>query len=242
MNTTKTKKRFAETLNSLGLPAPKSYPARRYRIPAVSNMTGKLAGIKAINTSPLDNAYCRLMATRSCLGTICRQCYSRKMLLKHRKNARPGWILNGLLLSGDLLAEEDLPRFKPGEVVRFNGHGELINLKHAINLLAIVRANPKARVAWWTKRPSLVRDAIAHFGGQKPDNLVLIYSWPEVIWGEIPETVLPEHFDKVFFVVAPGADLEAGGWQINCGSKRCKDCMLCYTPGDRQRAIIERLK
>ena len=49
--------------------------------------------------------------------------------------------------------------------------------------------------------------------------------------------------DKTFTVYdKPGqAALEASGGCINCGSRKCLDCLLCYTKND-VRAINESLK
>ncbi len=90
----------------------------------VSTMTGKLKGLDAINTSPLDNNFCQTMSKNS--DNICHYCYSQKMLKGLRKNCRPSWKANGELLSESELTAEQLPKIKT-ELCRFSAHGELIN-------------------------------------------------------------------------------------------------------------------
>ena len=46
---------------------------------------------------------------------------------------------------------------------------------------------------------------------------------------------VPKHFDKVFNVV--NSDLPS----VNC-DKKCIDCMMCYTIGDKTEQIIEQIK
>jgi hypothetical protein len=200
-------------------------------------MSGKLGGILAINTSPLDNPFCNRMATESPPDTVCRQCYSRTTLQEHRRNARPAWVLNGLILSENALTWDTVPKFQPGSTIRFNGHGELINLLHAENLIWIAKYNPDSRFTLWTKRAYLVQEALQTQGG-KPKNLTLIYSNPRLVSGvrEI-QAVPPYRFDGVFNVARKGALVP-----VNCGKRRCLDCMACYGGEKDLFCIVERLK
>lgn len=179
----------------------------------VSQMTGKLDGIRAINTSPLDNSFCEHNSQREQL--ICAHCYSRSMLQRHRVNCREPWCRNGDILSSRLLTQDELPLIDT-ELCRFQAHGELHNAIHAENLYAIARKNPEVAFAFWTKRPELV-DILT-----RPDNVILIYSSPRV--GVRSE--LPRGFDKVFTVFTK--EQAESGVDINCGAKSCNDCRLCY--------------
>lgn len=145
----------------------------------VSRGSGKLAGIRSINTNPLTNEFCRaaslcppdLLPDKKKL--ICRQCYSIKMLKTFRKNCVPAFQRNSNLLRRAFLELRQFPPpFKPGEHVRFNSHGELINAHHLSNLYDICKFNPEVKFSLFTKRAELIRAHIT------PDNLTLIYSNP----------------------------------------------------------------
>jgi hypothetical protein len=58
--------------------------------------------------------------------------------------------------------------------------------------------------------------------------MVLIYSDP-IINGN---NELPEGFDKVFTVYTKQY-VKENNIDINCGGKKCKDCLLCYV-GDEK--------
>ena len=66
----------------------------------ISNMTGKLAGFKALNTNTLTNDYCIKMASCGDESIICKHCYSMEMLQGLRKNCAPAWQANSDILSG----------------------------------------------------------------------------------------------------------------------------------------------
>lgn len=186
-----------------------------------SVMTGKLEGIPGVSTSPLDNDFCNSMAKKS---TVCEECYSRRMLKGMRKNCRPRWKANGEWLSR-IQTNEDLASFgkklKPKHgIVRFHPHGELINLTHLINLYKIAESRPEITFALWTKRKDLTA------GTSKPKNLVLIYSNPVHPSKDYVMPIPPRGFDKVFNVVSKEYN---GQKVVNCGSKKCIECKLCYS-------------
>lgn len=181
----------------------------------VSKMTGKLAGISAINTSPLDNPFCLAMS-KGGKDLICSRCYSCAMLNGLRKKCRPSWKSNGDILSRAGLAESEIPRIKTA-YCRFSAHGELINRTHAENFFAIARANPDITFGFWTKRPELVDVA------SKPANVFLIYSSP-IINKSLP---LPVGFDRVFTVYTREY-AKKHNVAINCAGRKCSECLLCY--------------
>ena len=180
----------------------------------ISKMSGKLDGIRALNTDTVSNPFCQGM--RKCAANICAQCYSDNMLRTFRKNCRPAFQYNGGLLSSDT----DYPLNLRDDIFRISAHGELINYNHARNIMHIIKSNPDTFFAFWTKRPALVQKFIRAHG--KPANVNLIYSNPKT------DTVadLPGYFDKVFNVHT------TDNGDINCGARSCRGCMLCYTRND----------
>jgi hypothetical protein len=183
----------------------------------ISEMTGKLAHIRAISTNTLTNPFCQKMQKTD---AVCKSCYSQRMLEGLRRNCAPAWEQNSKLLSEDILPAGKIPVIKD-DIFRIMAHGELINETSAINLMNIVKSNPKTLFAWWTKRINLVKDLLK----DKPANLVMIYSNPKV---DDPSPVVPENFDKVFSVYSKTGSAELGKI-INCGALSCRGCMKCYT-------------
>lgn len=178
----------------------------------ISVMTGKLTGIRALNTNPLTNSFCIGMAKMK--DTICAECYSARMLRTFRQSCVPNFDHNARELNGWISAE-DLPRFND-KVFRISGHGEMETMCQFDNVMRFINANPFTHFGWWTKRAAMAHEWMSRY--PKPKNLTLIFSNP---WVDTDMPV-PKGFDKVFNV---RRDKKRG---INCKGK-CVDCMLCYT-------------
>ena len=193
-----------------------------------SKMTGKLEGIPALNTDTTSNKFCQAMSKRE--DTICSVCYSWNMLKTFRKNAVPRFKSNSDYLSYKIHDYDYLPKV-PSIVARLNGHGELINRNHLENLFRICDNQPKTTFSLWTKKYWLVHKLLDE-GRKKPPNIILIYSnpYPDL------ESELPREFDKVFNNVTNPNDTS-----INC-DRKCIECMMCYTLGDKTINIVEGVK
>jgi hypothetical protein len=195
-------------------------------VKVTTKMSGKMSGMVSINTSPKSNDYCNAMAKTS---AVCGSCYSHRLMSIY-KTADACFTRNGEALSSGILAASEVPRMN-AHTVRFNAHGELINMEHLINLGLIACHNPKATFTLWTKRKDIVEKWLRDWG--KPPNMILIYSSPKLD----RQSALPIGFDKVFTVY--GKDTQT---DINCGTKNCADCMTCYTLDDKTVYVNERLK
>ena len=200
----------------------------------ISKMTGKLDSLRSISTNTVTNRFCNDMHNAKA-ETICKVCYSHAMLNGFRKNCQASLQRNSDLLSKQLLSADELPVIKD-KVFRFNAHGELINMRHLLNLIAIVRHNPDTLFTLWTKRKDLINRLFKYELSEKPDNMILIFSNPKVS-NIIPEHKMPKHFDKTFNNVL---EHEAVQYQ-NCTGQQCKDCLLCYTHGTTP-TIVEKVK
>jgi hypothetical protein len=190
----------------------------------ISTMTGKLAGLQAINSNTLSNDFCSTMRKTD---SICKVCYSAAMLSGSRKNCAPAFERNSVLLSAALIPVDRMPYINAA-IFRFHGHGELINSVHLENIYRIAERNPATTFTLWTKRRDLIRT-----GRARPDNFILIYSNPSL------DKIMPRppaRFDKVFNNVR--ADYTG---PANCTGQRCIDCQLCYTPGG-ETVIVEHVK
>ena len=206
----------------------------------ISMMTGKLKGIPAVNTSPLDNPFCEKMSHVE--GAICQHCYSRRMLSGIRKNCRSGWKFNGEELSSRIFTVSEIKALHleekaPHGIVRFSAHGELINYKHAYNLIKIAQLYPALIFGLWTKRLDILNEVFVKAEIEKPDNLVVIYSNPFVDkeCSIIAIQAMYPFVDKVFSVVSKD------NGDVNCGARSCATCKLCYSK-DTTNVVIEKLK
>ena len=188
------------------------------KLKITKKMTGKLEGISSLNTDPFSNPFCMKMSKAP--DCVCSQCYSQAMLKAYRKACKKPWADNGEILSERLLLPQELPTIKK-DVFRFSAHGEIINKTMYMNYLAIARKNPNTSFTVWTKR----KDIIGKVGKDGVGNVILIYSSPKL---NDLNPVVPTNFDKVFTVYTPDV-AGPNDVKINCGKKKCVECMSCYT-------------
>ena len=181
----------------------------------ITNGSGKMTGIQSINTSTINNDFCsKMRATDS----VCSKCYAARYE-SFRKPLHDALVRNSKTLSESILPLSELPFFN-SNIVRFDSFGELINERHLKNLSNIARKNNHAIFTLWTKQQKLARDTFKSF--EKPENLILIYSSPKINL----EAKKPAYFDKVFTVYDKKT---AQDISINCGSKSCINCRICYS-------------
>jgi len=192
----------------------------------ISKMSGKLLGIPAINTDTTSNPFC---VRQKNTDTICGQCYSHRMLETYRKNCVPAFKRNTDLLS-TVIPVDYLPVLNFA-YVRHDGHGELVNYSHMVNIHNLAVKNPAVTFTLWTKRATLVRQY--HREYSQPDNLILIFSNPTI------DKVIgvPRGFDKVFNNVAPNSPVEQ-----NCTGQKCLQCLKCYRKDSGADIIVEAVK
>lgn len=198
----------------------------------ISKMTGKLEDFRAISTNTLTNPFCIKMYNSGKGDVICTKCYSMDMLQGLRKNCAPAWQHNSDMLSGGIIPDHMLPTILDA-YFRFSAHGELINMIHLENLHNIAAHNPHCNFALWTKRKDLVR----RFYSERPKlpNLILIFSNPKI---NRPMDTPPEFFDRTFNNV----EKHFKGIEQNCTGQKCRDCLLCYVPGNGVSQIVEAVK
>ena len=125
----------------------------------VSNMSGKLYGLQAINSNTLSNVFCQKENQSLNSDKICTICFSWYMLQTFRKGCVNAWEKNSVALSTTKLDWHDIVKlkFKKNDIVRLHGHGELINLLHLDNFVRICQHFCDKTFALWTKRVDLVR-------------------------------------------------------------------------------------
>jgi len=221
----------------------------------VSKLTGKLEGFESISNNTTTNKFCfdrwqNAKIKNKKAGKvvdICGVCYSQSMLHGMRKNMKPSLDRN------QFMAEREL---QPNEIPtilaafhRFDAHGELLTelvnpetgetiqkfdrFTHIENYCKIVEYNPHCQFVLWTKRTDIIKPFFNQ--RNKPANLTLVYSNPKT------NSILrqpPKHFDRTFNNVQADKFVE----EQNCTGQKCKDCMLCYTPNNGVKIIVEKIK
>ena len=198
-----------------------------------SKMSGKLFGIDAINSNPLSNPFCIEQYGKQDDTIICTECYSIDMLETYRSNCVPNFENNNVTLSTTIHTDFSYLKFS-NDIVRINGHGELLNQTHLHNICNMAFAFPNHTFALWSKRIDIVRK---YFKTHKimPSNLILIYSNPKK---NRIMTNVPTPFHKVFNNV----DMtNKSTLKENCTGQKCNDCRICYN-FNSENIIIELTK
>lgn len=181
----------------------------------VTKGSAKMEGIFSINTPTTENPFCQMMSKTD---TICRACYAMRFE-GFRKNLIPAFKRNmDLLLSKNYIPEN----FASYKFMRLHSYGELFGYVHFVSFVKLALFNKGTTFTLWTKRKNIVQNYLRK-GGVIPSNLFLVYSNPTVD-KEIKN--VPKGFNKVFNVFTKKGSENI---VINCGTKKCLDCRLCYT-------------
>ena len=194
---------------------------KKHGIHFTLNHTGKMEGMQSLSTSCICNPAC--IARMKDEKSICSHCFAAAM---HKRYSALAACLekNSEALSKWVWYPEELPVINAA-FFRLESFGDLINVDHARNYLRLCKRNPWTRFALWTKNPGILARAIEFEG--KPDNLNVILSSP---YTNVPCDASRWPFvDKTFTVY--DRDHQANV-NINCGSRKCLDCLLCYTKND----------
>ncbi|HRZ18680.1 MAG TPA: hypothetical protein P5136_01370 [Methanofastidiosum sp.] len=179
---------------------------------------GKMKGLWSINTSTMSNPFCQKMQKTN---AICSKCYAQRIEHTYGRKQPIGiWKENGKILSSRILKDKEIRIFKKDVPIRFHSFGELLNLTHLLNFFKIATMNPDRIFALWSKRSDLVRKVYK----DKPANLILIYSTPQI--NKLKPKKL-QGFDKVFSVYTEEFAKEHK-IKINCHAS-CINCMTCYS-------------
>lgn len=194
------------------------------------NHTGKMTGMQSLSTSCICNPAC--IARMKDENSICSHCFAAAM---HNRYSALAACLekNSSVLYSRLFEICELPMINAA-FFRFESFGDLGSVTQARNYIRLAKRNPWTRFAIWTKNPGYLAAAIREEG--KPDNLNVILSSP---YTNTPCDASRWPFvDKTFAVYDKDHQT---GVNINCGSRKCLECLLCYTKND-VTAINESLK
>lgn len=207
-----------------------------------SNHNGKMENMISFSSCTACNSFCQKMA--KCEGTVCSKCYAGKMMRMY-KSLRNKTEKATEIMTKQLIPFDDLPVFANNAskygVVRIEAFGELNNTIQAENYLNIIRKNPHINFGWWTKRPNLIARAIKELGMEKcPENVNIIYSNPYL--DKLPVIQKYSFISGYFTVWTSEEKAKENNCSINCGKKKCIDCMNCYNQHDGKFFINELIK
>ena len=197
---------------------------------------GKLEGLSSIGTSCANNPHCKKRRENG--ESVCSKCYA-ETYMKMRKALKNKLEGNAEVLTTRHLEQRELP-FINARIYRFESFGDLYNDIHLENYIAICNNNPHTNFALWTKNIWILDSVFNEKGIKKPDNLIIVVSSP--LLNKVMELDMEKYWfvDHVFTVYTKEY-IEENNIDINCGSKSCIGCQLCYHK-DTEFHIREQLK
>ena len=208
------------------------------------NHNGKMQGIASLSTSPLLNGMC----SKRCKikDSICNHCYSMTMN-KRYTNLQKALIANTETLN-QLIDKKDLPTIN-SKVFRFEAFGDLNTYNQCIKYFNICNKNKGTTFSIWCKNIHIISHVINDIGYKKPKNLIVIYSVSllnhSIDINKITSNPRLQFIDKVFTVYTleylQDNNINIDKF-INCGARKCIDCMKCYNKRNKTVFINEMLK
>ena len=196
------------------------------------NHTGKMEGMQSISTSVIENSRCAKNAQIK--GSICEKCFASKQVKIFPSMQKP-LAKNQEILTSRILDDHEIPTIY-AKYFRFESFGDLNNDIQVINYFKHCYKNPDVKFALWTKNPDYIATAIKK-GYEKPNNLNIVLS---SLFINVQRKTRYEFVDKVF-TVYDKQHIGENETNINCGSRSCFKCGLCYEKND-VKIINEKLK
>lgn len=191
-------------------------------------MSGKMEGMMSLSTSCKTNPFCAKHAAVK--GSICEKCYAQRQMKRYTRMS-PCLEKNAEVLTSSVIPIEYLPTINAA-FFRLEAFGDLINTTQVVNYFNLCKKNPHTKFALWTKNPQM----IAPVASEKPDNLQIVLS--SIMINQTVNNKYP-FIDKIF-TVYDQATIDRDNININCGAKKCLECLKCYTKGET--VINEKLK
>lgn len=190
-------------------------------------MSNKLEGISSISSSVHDNFFCK--CRQNIVDCICKYCYAYNQQ-SYQTGLKEHNIINGLILRNVLIpvtAFKALHFLFP--YIRIESFGDVANVIQARNYIRIIKAFPSKRCAIWSKNIAIWNQAFILEG--KPKNTTYVHSSSKL---NKPEQIDREKYSFVdhVFTVYTKAYAKKNGIVINCGGRKCMECIIakknCY--------------
>ena len=197
----------------------------------VNHMANKLQGICSISTSVHDNCFCK--AWRAVKDCICAHCYAYNQQ-SYQTGLKEHNIVNGFILRNVLIP---VAAFKKLCIIfpylRIESFGDVANVIQARNYIRIIKAFPGKRCAVWSKNLEIWAEAFRLEG--KPDNTTFVASSPFINRPLAENAIKKYAFIDHVFTVYTKAYARKNNIAINCGGRKCMDCIIrktnCYFRG-----------
>lgn len=201
------------------------------------NHSGKMEGMISISTSCKKNEFC--IAMHQIPGTICEKCYAHNQL-DYQATTANKYAESTIDLTSRLLDFEEIPTVDSSNgVCRLEAFGELNNTIQVLNYFNICEKNSEINFALWTKRPELINEVIKMLGHKKPENLNII--WSTLMINGAPK-IGKYDFVNGYFTVYTADYAKEHNLKINCGGRKCAECLECYDYHEELFVINELLK
>lgn len=209
---------------------------------SISTHSGKMEGIPSISTSVKLNPHC--ITNQACEGTICQWCYANTYA-GFRKQLRDKLEINTLFYTKYELTKKDIPLIN-SKYFRFESFGDLINILQVKNYFTIARANRDTYFVLWTKNPAIIARALNKYNITIPKNFRIIIS--ELYVNQAVSIRYFNNLKKLYpfmnklFTVYSADYIQEHKIKINCGGKKCLECLQCYDKSNRTKLVYEKLK
>lgn len=193
----------------------------------VNHMGNKLEGICSISSSVHDNCFCK--ARQKLKSCICSHCYAYNQQ-SYQTGLKEHNILNGIILRNILIPVD---AFKALKIIfpylRIESFGDVANVVQARNYIRIIKAFPEKRCAIWSKNIEIWAEAFRLEG--KPENTTYVHSSAKVNAADKLDLNKYTFIDHIFTVYTK-AYATKHNITINCGGRKCMDCITkkinCY--------------
>lgn len=182
---------------------------------------GKMRSMISVSSDCTHNKRCiyRMM----CELYICASCYA-EALVRMRKGLAQCLFFNYILFTTQLIPREIIPLINATKC-RIEAFGDAANETHAHNYVNIAYENHDTRFTAFTKNPDFYDTVFKKFG--QPSNLHMVGS--SIKENEVSDFSRYKFIEKVFTVYTDAFLAEHPEIKINCGSRICIECLLCYT-------------
>lgn len=191
--------------------------------------SGKMLGIHSLSTSNLDNKFCEKM--KAVDGSICQKCFADKQLRCRPTNRNK--FRDNDFLKYTKLKKGDIP-FINSAYFRFESFGELETMIQLENYIQIAKNNKHANFALFTKRADLLKKLKS-----KPSNMQIVLSSPLINKPVNADNI--KVVNKIFTVWDKEQAIKEG-IDIQCGKRKCIECLICYKKAKGKKYINELLK
>lgn len=206
----------------------------------IGSPLGKMENILSLSTNKNNNTNCIRLSQNK--NTICNKCYVKKSMgiNPHLENA----LNKNEFLKTRLLSKEEIKKlsFLQNQLYfRFESFGDIDTITQLINYNNIASYYKNCQFALWSKNYLLLLSYYKQ-GLKTCKNLNIVISSP-LISKELNnifiDTLKKYNKNIITFTVYKKNDIDIK--KVNCGTKKCIECLNCYKKGIRKN-VIELLK